>query len=101
MKRILLLTGSLSLFIINTTIAQIFVDINASGANDGSSWTDAYIDLQDGLDAAMSAGVGTEVWVAKGIYLPTDTPDGIVSTGVTDRNNTFHCNIDRLCCMAN
>ena len=48
----------------------IFVDVNATGNNDGSSWTDAYTDLQ----TAMNAGANSkEVWVAKGVYKPTGT----------------------------
>jgi hypothetical protein len=55
----------------------IFVDADAMGANDGASWTDAYIDLQDALaDAADNAGV-TAVWVAAGTYWP-DGPGGSI-----------------------
>src|SRR5512139_2196219 len=43
-----------------------YVDASATGANNGSSWADAYTDLQ----AALSAIVGGEVWVAEGIYYP-------------------------------
>ena len=35
--------------------------------NNGSSWTDAFTDLQDGIDLAVS---GIEVWVAEGTYVP-------------------------------
>jgi hypothetical protein len=45
----------------------VYVDIDASGANDGSSWADAFTDLQDGIDLAAS---GIEVWVAEGTYVP-------------------------------
>lgn len=32
--------------------AQIFVNASATGANDGSSWSDAYTDLQSALGQA-------------------------------------------------
>lgn len=46
----------------------IFVRANAGeGAGDGSSWGDAYIDLQDALAEVAS---GDAVWVAAGVYAP-------------------------------
>jgi len=45
----------------------IYVDSNASGANNGSSWIDAFKYLQDGLTVAFE---GDEIWVAEGIYKP-------------------------------
>ena len=48
----------------------VYVDADATGGNNGSSWADAFTDLQDGIDAAVS---GIEVWVAEGTYLPGAT----------------------------
>ncbi len=51
------------------------VKFNAIGANDGSSWYDAFNRLQDALTVAQaSGGVITEIWVAAGpwSYKPTD-----------------------------
>ncbi len=48
--------------------STIYVDVNAEGTGDGSSWVDAFTDLQEGLAAAIA---GDEVWVAQGNYLPT------------------------------
>lgn len=45
----------------------VYVDIDATGAHDGSSWADAFTNLQDGIDLAVS---GVEVWAAEGTYLP-------------------------------
>ena len=45
----------------------IYVDADASGANDGSSWANAFVYLQDALAVAVS---GDEVWIAEGFYRP-------------------------------
>ncbi len=57
--------------------AVIYVKADAGGANDGSSWLDAYNDLQAALAAAEA---GDSVWVAAGTYKPT---------AGTDRTATF------------
>ena len=41
---------------------------DASGADDGSSWIDAFDDLQDALDVAAP---GDEIWVVAGRYVPS------------------------------
>lgn len=47
--------------------AQIFVDQNATGNNDGTSWGDAYVDLTDAIAASSP---GDQIWVAAGTYKP-------------------------------
>ncbi len=53
---------------LTNALGQVFVDSRATGANDGSSWLDAYIDLQ----TALSNTTNGEIWVAQGIYKPTN-----------------------------
>ncbi|MGB2780347.1 MAG: right-handed parallel beta-helix repeat-containing protein, partial [Phycisphaerae bacterium] len=64
-----------------STAETIYVDSSASGANDGSSWTDAFNFLQDGLSGAE---YDDEIRVAEGIYYPS-----VKVGGTSDRNKTF------------
>jgi len=66
-------------------LSIILVQAGASGANDGTSWGDAFADLQDGLYVAACSGSALEVWVAAGTYHPDD---GLYVTE-NDRTATF------------
>jgi len=48
----------------------IYVDADAAGANNGSSWADAYSSLQDALTDAGVSPKPVELRVAAGIYMP-------------------------------
>jgi regulation of enolase protein 1 (concanavalin A-like superfamily) len=55
----------------------LYVNANASGANNGSSWTDAFTDLQSALGSTCPNI--TEIWVAAGTYKPTSGTDRNIS----------------------
>lgn len=59
----------------NCFSARWYVHANASGANTGLSWTDAYTDLQSAIG---SSTFGDEIWVAAGTYKPTSTTSAII-----------------------
>lgn len=59
-------------FFASSAIAQsrrVYVDAYATGAGNGTSWQNAFTDLQAALFAAQP---GDQVWVALGVYKPTD-----------------------------
>jgi len=63
----------------------IYVDADAPGANNGSSWINAYTYLQDALGDATSAEKLVEVFVAQGLYKPDQGMNQIPG----DRQATF------------
>ena len=69
-----------------STQAQIYVDAAATGAKNGSSWDDAYTDLQAALDVAAE---NAEIRVASGTYTPTAAPDGSTND---NKDKAFHFN---------
>lgn len=51
--------------------AQIlYVDKDALGVQDGSSWTNAYRNLSQAIDRSNHCPAITQIWVAEGIYKP-------------------------------
>jgi hypothetical protein len=48
----------------------IFVKATANGANNGTSWTDAYTTIQPAIDAAFASTDKKNVWVSVGTYKP-------------------------------
>ena len=57
----------------------IYVNDNAGGANNGTSWTDAYTDLQNAIAEANNCPNITQIWVAAGTYKPTTGTDRTIS----------------------
>lgn len=51
----------------------IYVNNSSVGSNNGSDWQNAFVDLENALDAAES---GEEIWVATGKYVPGDISQG-------------------------
>jgi hypothetical protein len=73
---------------ITENLSYIYVNKAATGNNNGTSWTDAFTDLQDAIDVNCS---NVEIWVAAGTYYPTASPDG---TTTDPRNKAFHLGMD-------
>lgn len=77
------------LLVMSTAVAAggtIYVDDSAGGANNGTTWADAYNYLQDGL-ADPCLVPGSEIWVAQGTYRPDEDTANPGGTG--SRTTTF------------
>ena len=69
----------------------LYVDQKANGENNGTSWENAYTDLQNALsnsrdryESPAEEDDVSEIWVAKGVYKPGNyKPDG------SEKNNSF------------
>ncbi len=69
----------------SAAFAQVYVTPTGAGAKNGTSWSDAYDNTQ--LQTAINGSAsGTQVWVAKGTYRPTDNP---VAASMDGRDKTF------------
>lgn len=67
------------------TFRRFYVDQNASGANDGTSWTNAFTTLQAALEKPPTSG--DQIWVAKGEYFPD--ANSLYPEGSGERDKTF------------
>ena len=65
----------------------IYVDNTAGGADNGTSWTNAFVSLQDALRAGETITGGAVFWVAGGTYYPDE------GTGLTDGARAYTFNI--------
>lgn len=50
---------------------QVYVDKDATGLNNGTSWANAFVDLQDALETVEYYVDVTSIWVAEGDYFPS------------------------------
>ena len=73
----------------------VYVNDDASGNNDGTSWTDAFTDLQDAVTLAKSCSNISEIWAAEGTYKPSQGPDG---TTDSQADFTFYLDFDVKIC---
>jgi hypothetical protein len=91
-RRFIIVAAVLALSLSSIAQAEvIYVDDDATGLNNGSSWSDAYRFLQDALYDAAGASKPVEVWVAAGVYRPDRNwryPDG------TRSQNASFCLLD-------
>ncbi|UCC96851.1 MAG: MBL fold metallo-hydrolase [Phycisphaerales bacterium] len=62
----------ISVFLTAAGAKTIYVDADATGANNGTSWADAYTFLQEALADANQAEKPVEVRVAQGTYRPNE-----------------------------
>lgn len=70
MKKLLLSIVFFLSLIFSGFSAVYYVDLSATGTNDGSSWLDAFTTIESAIDAAT---IGDEIWVAQGSYTPETT----------------------------
>jgi len=88
MKKVIILLCLLSSAYVNAAI--VYVNKTATGANNGTSWANAYTDLETALLFAVS---GDQIWVAKGTYLTSSANDRtssfILNNGVNLYGNFY------------
>lgn len=58
---------------------HLYVNLNATGANDGTSWANAYANFQTAIDAAAS---GDSIFVAQATYQPVSETSFVMKEGV-------------------
>jgi len=61
---------------LNLYAEKIYVKADVSGIQNGTSWQNAFSDLQKAIQKTKQ---GDEIWVAKGMYFPTDGTDKSIS----------------------
>jgi len=74
MKKKLLLTLTLLIGVFTMNAQDIYVDLNATGNNDGTDWANAYINLDTAL-ANYDVVSSWQIKVAQGVYKPGNGSD--------------------------
>ncbi len=70
------------------SLTKLYVDISATGDNNGSSWANAFNSLSDAIAQAHICTMIDSILVAEGTYYPTSTPPTISNT--TNRDRSFY-----------
>lgn len=68
-----------------TQQSKAFVNVNATGLNNGKDWTNAFTNLQSAINILAFSHVD-EIWVASGVYFP-NTSDRAISFSI-NKNGT-------------
>lgn len=66
--------GAYEFSIVCPPAGRLYVNWEAAGLDNGTSWTDALTDLQEALGIASACPGNNEIWVAQGVYKPTNDP---------------------------
>lgn len=61
-----LLFACLSIFTLGLSAQTVFVDADATGSGDGTTWADAFTNLNDAITASAA---GSSLWIADGTYV--------------------------------
>lgn len=67
----------------------VYVDQNATGANDGSSWANALTDIQDAIIAINDCPALDTIYIAEGTYFPTSTTDRTISFEIPGNTDVY------------
>jgi predicted outer membrane repeat protein len=81
-----LITFCFTIFSTSVYSEIIYVNTGAAGANNGTSWTNAFNKLSDAL---IAASPGDEIWVTQGVYKPELILDLNLNGGTDPREAVF------------